>query len=244
MDPISTSLTGRARWRQIGWLALMIAAFLLSYLGLQVLALRLQLPALAAAALGQFGILAVALIFSLYDGGGLRLLGITARWRSFDLGLIIAILGVHLLGSLGAAAFLTSSEGGDFQSVAALGLLRSFGEFETGTFVLIALGLAILSGFTEELLFRGYLITRLERIGLGALTCVVLSALIFGLVHWPGYGFISSMSKGIFFGIPTGLYFWYRRNLGPLIFAHALMNFTGFMVAHLLARYMPEMPGF
>lgn len=246
MKITSVSLAGFARWRQVGWLIVMIAVFMLIYLGLQFLALHLRLPPLGAAALGQFGILAVALVFSLLDGGGIRSLGVTARWRSFDLGLVVAILGVHVLGSLGAAAVLTRTDGEDLQSVAGpvLGLLKSFGEFSTGNFVLIALGLAILSGVTEELLFRGYLITRLERIGLGALPCVVLSALIFGLVHWPGYGLLSSMSKALFFGIPTGLYFWYRRNLGPLAFAHALMNFTGFMVAHLIGRYMPGLPGF
>jgi len=234
------------RWRQVGWLIVLIAVFLLTYLGLQYLAVHLQLPPLGAAALGQIGILAIAIIFSLIDGGGVRSLGINTPWRSFDLGLVVAILGIHVLGSLGAAALLTGTKGDDLESTAgpALGLLRSFGEFDTSTFLLIALGLAILSGVTEELLFRGYLITRLERIGLGALPCVILSALIFGLVHWPGYGLLSSLSKGLFFGVPTGLYFWYRRNLGPLIFAHALMNFTGFMVAHLIGRYMPEMPGF
>jgi len=223
----------------------MIAAFLLIYLGLQVLAHRLRLPPLGAAALGQFGILAVALAFSFLDGGGFRSLGLTTRWRSFDLGLVVAILGVHIIGSLVAAAILTSTSGEDLQSAAApaLALLKSFGEFDTGTFFLMALGLAILSGVTEELLFRGYLITRLERIGWGAAPCIALSALIFGLVHWPGYGLFSSLSKALFFGVPTGLYFWHRRNLGPIIFAHALMNFTGFMLAHLIGRYMPEMPG-
>lgn len=231
------------RWRRLLWLGGMVLAFLIVFAGLQSAARLLRLPPLGAAALGQAGILAVALAFARLDGDGFRNLGIFGQWKSYDAGAIAGIIGTHFMGSVISGVLLMQSGQVDLGNRSVGLLLKTFGDYETGTFLLIALGLALQSGVAEELLFRGYVITRLEKVGLPAWPAILLSALVFGLVHWPGYGFLPSMSKAVWFGIPTGAFFWYRRSLGPLITAHALMNFFGFATAHFLTKYLPNLPG-
>lgn len=238
MDPVG-------RGRRLLWLGAMALAFIVVFLGLQIVAAVLGLQPLAAAALGQVGILAVGIAFALADGDGIRSLGILGKWQGYDLAIIIGIITTNLLGSLIMSAVIASA--GQMESMekqAAGALIKAFGSYDTPTFMLIALGLAALSGVGEELLFRGYVITRLERLGLTAWPTILTSALIFGLVHWPGYGFLPSMSKAIWFGIPTGIFFWRRRSLGPLMAAHGLMNFLGFAAVHLALKVFPGLPGF
>lgn len=232
----------RRPWKRVFWLLGMMVAFYVAVIGFQLVAELWKLPLVGRAGLGQVGILLVALLFAALDGDGFRPLGILGRWKGYDAGVIIGIISLHLLGSLLMAPLIIKITPGVLESSAATGLLNTFASFDTGTFTLIAMGLALQAGVGEELLFRGYLISRLERLGLPAWGCIVGSGLIFGLMHWSGYGLLSALSKGIFFGIPTGIYFWYRRNLGPLMTAHTLMNFLGFMAAHAIGKYFPNLP--
>lgn len=227
--------------RRLLWLGGMVAAFLGAGVALQFLAAALKLPPLGAVSLGQVGILVVALLFAALDGDGLRRLGVFGSWRAYDAGIIIGIIVLHFIGSAITGALMLMGGQMDLDQRAAGVLLKSFGDYDSATFLLIALGLALQSGIGEELLFRGYVISRLERLGLTAWPAVLTSALLFGLVHWPGYGFLASMSKAVWFGIPTGAFFWYRRSLGPVMAAHATMNFFGFVVAHVASRYLTDM---
>lgn len=220
----------------------MVVAFLVAFVGLPVVAALLKLSLIGSAAFGQVGILAVAFAFAAFDGDGFRPLGFLGKWKDYDIGIIIGLMAVNFLGSLAMAPLIMKLTPGVMEGSSASTLLKSFGDYSTGTFTLIAFGTALMAGVSEEMLFRGYLISRLERLGLPGWVCVVGSGLVFGLVHWPGYGLLSALSKGIFFGIPTGLYFWKRRNLGPLVAAHGLMDFFGFMLAHVAARYFPNLP--
>lgn len=223
------------------WLFGSVLAFLAAGLALQFLAVSLKLPPLGAVAMGQVGILFVAVLFAALDGEGFHRLGIFGPWRAYDFGIIIGIIGLHFVGSAITGALMMMGGQMDLEERAAGVLLKSFGAYDSGTFLLIALGLALQSGIGEELLFRGYVISRLERLGLTAWPAILASALLFGLVHWPGYGFLASMSKAVWFGIPTGAFFWYRRSLGQVMVAHASMNFFGFVVAHIASRYLPDL---
>ena len=84
------------------------------------------------------------------------------------------------------------------------------------------------AGPAEELIFRGYLISRLQDIfGTNALACVasvLVPAVIFGLghVYYQGWrGFFVTGSIGMTLGI---LFLFYRKNLWPLMIAHAAFN--------------------
>lgn len=232
-----------SRWRRIAWLAGMAVSFVVAWVVAGVVAEWLQLPPLWAAGVAQLAILLVFIIFAFADGDGVRSFGLWSPWKGYDAGIIAGVIMTHLLGSVLTAQVLVKLGLIRTEGSAAAQLLKAFGDHDAGTFLLIALLLAVMAGIGEELLFRGYLITRLEKTGLGAWGCILGSALIFGLVHWPGYGLWPSLGKAVWFGIPTGIAFWYRRNLGPLIVAHTLVDFLGFSLAFMIAKLAPHLPG-
>lgn len=234
----------QTRWRgvvrRVLWLLFLVLAFFGATLLAQVAAHRLALPLLQRALLIQLTLLVLATTFALIDGDGLANLGLWGKWKGYDAAVIAGIMLVHWTGSVLTGVALMSADLIDIENKAIGTLFDSFAAMEPGAFLLLALGLAVVTGIAEELLFRGYVITRLERLHLGAWPTIVLSALIFGLVHWPGYGLLPALSKAVWFGIPTGFYFWHRRNLGPLIAAHVLIDFLGFAMAYVALRFLPE----
>ncbi len=223
------------------WLTGLIVTFLLATGAAAFIADRLGLAPLAAALVGQVVILTVVILFSLLDGDGFRSLGVTGRWKWYDVPVIPGIIVLHFFGSVISAVILQMMQEG-LSGEGIISVLQEFGSQEPLAFVGYALSLALLAGVGEELLFRGYLITRLERMGLPGWACILISALAFGLAHWTGYGLIASLSKAVWFGIPTGIYFWYRRNLGPIMVAHALMDLMGFILVYVVSQFAPLVP--
>lgn len=225
------------RLKPILWLVGLVAAFFVVQFMASVVADTLKLNPLAATSVTQVGIMLVAFGFALADGGGLRSLGLIAPWKGYDAAVIPGVLMIHIVGSLLtvtvlAAAGLYNPEAGQ----GAINTFSNFGKLDMSSMTLTALVLSLQAGIGEEMLFRGYLITRLERAGLKWWACILLSALIFGLVHVPGYGWAASLPKAIWLGIPTGAYFWFRRNLGPLMVAHSVLDFSMFMLVGLILR--------
>jgi membrane protease YdiL (CAAX protease family) len=236
MDPLTTVVTQpRNRWVRVVILCGALLTFAAVMIGLEVLAAVLHLPLLWRVSLGQMGILFIPVVFALCDGDGFRPLGFLAKWESIDFAIIPVIVVAHLMVSFLAAAFL-QSHGGLPSTSGVTDLFKSFSVYSPGAFMIYALVLALQAGIGEELLFRGYLITRLEKLGIGALPTILLSALLFGLAHWLGYGFWAALLKAFSFGLPTGAYYYYRRKLGPLIVAHALVDYLGFIAVYVLAR--------
>lgn len=229
--------TGRSRLKQGLWLVGLVVAFFGVSIAGELLARELKLGLLGAASVTQAGIMIMAILFALLDGGGFKSLGVFTRWKALDAAVIPGVLVLHVVGSLVTMLILLAAGLYDPQtSQGAMTTFASFGNLDAGTLALTALGLSLQAGIGEELLFRGYVITRLERMGLNAWVCILLSALIFGLVHVPGYGWAASLPKAIWLGIPSAAYFWYRRNLAPLMVAHTILDFTMFMLLGLVMR--------
>lgn len=228
---------GKSRVRQSLWLVGLVVAFFAAQVAGSALAHYLRLGALASASVTQAGIMLVALLFALTDGGGFKSLGVFTRWKAFDVAVIPGVLLLHIVGSIATMLLLLLVGWYDpASSQDAMTTFANFGKLEPGSLALTALGLSLQAGIGEELLFRGYVITRLERLGLKWWACILLSALIFGLVHVPGYGWAASLPKAIWLGIPTGAYFWFRRNLGPLMLAHTVLDFSMFMLLGLVVQ--------
>jgi membrane protease YdiL (CAAX protease family) len=89
-------------------------------------------------------------------------------------------------------------------------------------------GVYIVSSFGEEVIYRGFLMTRLERIFGGntrsaAIFALATSSIIFGLAHykWGAMGIVQSTCMGFAMGASFLLV---KRRLWPLILAHALMD--------------------
>ena len=81
----------------------------------------------------------------------------------------------------------------------------------------------VFGAYVEEVIFRGYLLARLQKAGMSNVSQIVLSALTFGLLHL-GFGWWGILCTAIL-GIGLGaLYVYGNRSLtGPLI-CHGLIN--------------------
>lgn len=80
--------------------------------------------------------------------------------------------------------------------------------------------IGVLTGFSEELFFRGGLQGLFIRTPLKAATAIWLSAIIFSTLHFQFYGFVPRLLMGAFFGY---LFYW-NGSLWVPVFAHALNN--------------------
>lgn len=92
---------------------------------------------------------------------------------------------------------------------------------------------AVTAGFTEEVMFRGYL---LERVGelTGALWIgAVISAVVFTLVHIPLWGVGGALQIGVWTIVVTVLYV-KTHNLWACIVMHVLNDLYAFIVAPLV----------
>ena len=93
------------------------------------------------------------------------------------------------------------------------------------------------AGFGEELFFRAFMISRAERIVAGApaalFLAILIPAAIFGFAHFYYQGLRGLVVTGLI-GLAIGaLYLVYKRNLWPLIIAHALVDTLGFTAMYL-----------
>ena len=104
--------------------------------------------------------------------------------------------------------------------------------------VAVWVGLCILAGIAEELVFRGYLHRQFTAWGRGAaIAGVVGSALLFGAAH--GYQGARNMVLLSVFGALFSLLAIFRRSLRPGIFAHAWQDlFAGLALAFVHAHHL------
>jgi membrane protease YdiL (CAAX protease family) len=96
-----------------------------------------------------------------------------------------------------------------------------------GLLLLSLIGIYIVSSFGEEVVYRGFLITRITELSgntkWGRIIAVLISAIIFGFAHygWGPMGIVQTFFMGLALGI---CYFWLKRKLWILILAHAYMD--------------------
>ena len=98
-----------------------------------------------------------------------------------------------------------------------------------GNFAMLMLSLPaiyLVSSFGEEIIYRGFLITRLDELGKNedksfASGSVFCSAIIFGLIHFT-WGLMGIVQTG-FMGLALAVsYVMLKRNLWPLALAHRI----------------------
>jgi len=151
---------------------------------------------------------------------GLRRKFISLRTFLLSLLVFIAAMVGFILGSILMVNITGIPEGADMSGY----------NFLQGNFLML-LGILpavfLVSSFGEEVIYRGFLITRISEIGGSGKKAVRIamgvSAIIFGLVHFE-WGFIG-MVQTAFMGLALGISFiLLKRNLWALIFAHAYMD--------------------
>lgn len=150
---------------------------------------------------------------------GLRRL---ARWwtlPAWGLAVLVVSVVLHLVIVPGLAYLLGAPEPDFSRYDAIVGNLPLF--------IFTALGAMFTGGFIEEVIYRGFLIDRLEQIiggGRGsAAAAALLSGLVFGLIHfeWGIGGIVSTAALGAGLGF---MFLATKRNLWPLIAAHATLD--------------------
>lgn len=92
-------------------------------------------------------------------------------------------------------------------------------------FLLIVLT-PLTAAFTEELIWRGHIISGLELRGKRPWSAILISAVSFSLIH--GIFLPDKLLVTFLLGILTGYYYVRERNLIPLIFTHWFVDVWGF----------------
>ena len=130
---------------------------------------------------------------------------------------VLAVLGVVYFGSgiIGSILFaITHSKG----SAKLFEMVQFFKHN-----IPLLLFTAATAGVVEELLFRGYLQPRLEILFKNSWVAIIVSALLFGLLHIT-YGTLTNVLIPIFIGLVFAWYYKKYRNIKVLIACHFLID--------------------
>lgn len=95
---------------------------------------------------------------------------------------------------------------------------------------------AFANGWAEEVIVVGYLLTRLEQLGVGSRAALAWSSVLRGCYHlYQGFGAgLGNVAMGLVFG-----YVWRRTGrLWPLVIAHGLIDTVAFVGYALLAGHL------
>ena len=88
---------------------------------------------------------------------------------------------------------------------------------------------SITAGITEELLFRGYLIPRLEIIVKNTYLSILISSILFGLIHY-SYGTLIQVIGPFSIGLVLDLHYQKYRNIKIAIICHFLWDLMSIVV--------------
>jgi len=176
----------------------------------------------------------VALIAALLRWRGMRWrdIGVRRPTRPWWLFLQVPVVLVAWLGaSLGAAAIV----GRFLQRPEASARFGNLAGNLPATLWWIAIALVV-GGFAEEVIFRGFLLNRLEALlprgAAGSAAAVLVQSFLFGAAHAYNRGLFGLLVLGTVGAVLAVSYLLLRRNLWPVILAHGLGDTLGF-----IARY-------
>ncbi len=82
---------------------------------------------------------------------------------------------------------------------------------------------SLTAGVVEELIFRGYMMPRLQKLLRSNVLAIVISSLLFGLAHL-GYGTVVQVIGPIFIGAVFAVYYSRYRDLHTIIICHFLWD--------------------
>lgn len=165
-------------------------------------------------------------------GEGPRTIGLdtTRPWRDLGTGALLAAL----IGGSGLGLYLIAYNSGVELNVVAEGLPDVWWRIPVLIFS------AVQNATVEEVIVVGYLLTRLDKLGVKPVYAVAISAFIRGSYHlYQGIGaFFGNAVMGVIFG-------WVFKRWGrvtPLIIAHSLIDSVAFVGYALLAGHVSWLP--
>ncbi len=89
------------------------------------------------------------------------------------------------------------------------------------------------AGVVEELLMRGYMQSRIEKIYHNQYIGIIISALLFGILHSP-YGTINQILGTFFIGVVFAMFYKIYSNIKILIICHFMYDFISLMIMNLI----------
>lgn len=208
------------------FLFLIVPSMGLSFFAVRLGTLSFRLTA-AATILRDLGLVALIVFFLWRNREPIKRIGWTFAdgWRDAALG---AVLFVPMLFGTGYVEAILKAAG---FAVPATPLPRALTAGSPAEFLLAGV-LVVVVAIAEEIIFRGYLILRLQAVTRSGVAAVILSSIIFSLGH--GYeGTAGVMTVG-FMGLFFALVYLSRRSLVAPIVMHFLQDFTGIVLVPLL----------
>ena len=191
-------------------------------LNLIVIGLIPVLPHLGYTPLFSYGLILILVVWGAlkYQGEGFKDLGFSFKnfpKKALWVGPLSAVL---ILGFMQLIFFPVLEQFIVFEEVE-LGLYDFIKENPTQLIFMIIMGW-IVGGFYEEIVFHGFIFTRLENMLSGPVS-FVLAVLIFGAYHYQlgMAGMINATLVGIVY---LGLYVYFKRNLWYSILCHGVYN--------------------
>jgi len=212
-------------WATLGWGALGVLGILSVWLaflaGLRVPVLLQILPTAHIIT----GLIVVAAVWT----SGRRLREYLAlkplSWGDLGRGVGYGVIGyIGFIILLGLLAMLQTALGG--QAPAGPG----FGKMQFGLeMVLLLLSywtvMIVAAPIVEEMLFRGFLYRGLTP-RIGAFATIILTSVVFGLLHMPGFGWVRAVGTGCL-GLMMAWLRWRTDNTSVSMVMHATVNFLG-----------------
>jgi len=96
--------------------------------------------------------------------------------------------------------------------------------------------MSLTAGVTEEVIFRGYILTRLTKLLKGKYLPVIISAVLFSALHY-GYNSLQELIFAFLIGVVFGAFYQKYRNIKILIVVHFLIDMISLELAtHLLKK--------
>ncbi|WP_214069960.1 type II CAAX endopeptidase family protein [Mucilaginibacter sp. dw_454] len=113
-------------------------------------------------------------------------------------------------------------------------LARQIARFMNGRWLLITT-IATTAGVTEEIIFRGYILTRLSVVLKHKYLPIVISAVLFSSMHY-SYHSAHEFLFTFLFAVIMAVHYQKYRNIKPLIAAHLLFDWLGFTFLHYFVK--------
>ncbi len=133
--------------------------------------------------------------------------------------LLLTLLGSMLLFSIIFAVLKLPRESSELEKIIRF--------FDGNLFLIITT--CITAGVVEELIFRGYLVPRLELLFKNRYLAIVISSVLFGLLHF-GYGTLLNVIGPFVIGLVLAQHYYTYRNIKMIIFVHFLWDFMLLML--------------
>lgn len=110
-------------------------------------------------------------------------------------------------------------------------LIQLQGLFKNNYLLIIAVCLT--AGFVEELLMRGYIQPRVEKIYNSPVLGIIFSAVLFGILH-STYGTIGQVAIPFFIGVVFAMFYKLYSNIKILIICHFMYDFISLMMMNFI----------